>query len=42
MIEGTLKDAQLINDTIMKAHMAYTQTAMDKGLVLMSGSKVMK
>ncbi len=39
MVEGTLKDAYLINDKIMKAHMAYTQAAMDKGLILMSGLK---
>lgn len=39
MVEGTLKDAHLINDTIMRAHMAYTQMAMDKGLILFSGLK---
>lgn len=39
MVEGTLKNEHLLNDTIMKAHMAYTQMAMDKGLILMSGLK---
>lgn len=39
MVEGTLKDTHLINDTIMKTHMAYTQVAMDKGLILVSGLK---
>ncbi|QEH69381.1 YciI family protein [Cellulosilyticum sp. ST5] len=39
MVEGTLKDAHLINDTIMKDHMAYTQMATDQGVILMSGLK---
>lgn len=39
MIEGTLTDADKINDDIMKEHMAYTQKAMDSGLILMSGLK---
>ena len=39
IVEGMLKDSSLINDDIMKKHMAYTQKAMDKGLILMSGLK---
>ena len=39
MIEGTLTDADKINDDIMKEHMAYSQKAMDNGLILMSGLK---
>lgn len=39
IIEGTLKNPDLINDNIMKEHMAYSQKAMDKGLILMSGLK---
>ncbi len=31
IVEGMLKDSSLINDDIMKKHMAYTQKAMDKG-----------
>ncbi|MDY3369498.1 YciI family protein [Zhenhengia yiwuensis] len=39
IIEGTIKNADLMNDDIMKEHMAYTQKAMDKGFILMSGLK---
>ena len=39
MVEGTLKNPNKINDSIMKEHIAYTQKAMDKGLILMSGLK---
>lgn len=39
IVEGTLINADLINDGIMKEHMAYTQKAMDEGLILMSGLK---
>lgn len=39
IIEGTIKNEHLINDDIMKEHIAYTQKAMDKGLILMSGLK---
>ena len=39
IVEGMLKDSSPINDDIMKKHMAYTQKAMDKGLILMSGLK---
>ncbi len=39
IVEGRIIDSHLINDDIMKEHMAYTQKAMDKGLILMSGLK---
>lgn len=39
MVEGTLKNPNKIDDNIMKEHMAYTQKAMDEGLILMSGLK---
>ena len=39
IIEGTLKNQELMNDNILKEHMAYTQKAMDQGLILMSGLK---
>ena len=39
MVEGLIKNPDLINDDIMKEHMAYSQKAMDKGLILMSGLK---
>lgn len=39
IVEGTIKDAKAMNDSIMKEHMAYTQEAMDEGKILMSGLK---
>lgn len=39
MVEGTIKNPDLINDDIMKEHMAYSKRAMDKGLILMSALK---
>lgn len=39
IVEGTIKNPDLINDNIMKDHMSYSQKAMDKGLILMSGLK---
>lgn len=39
IVEGIIKNADLINDDIMKQHMAYSQKAMDEGLILMSGLK---
>ena len=39
IIEGLLKNQDRMNDDIMKEHMAYTQKAMDNGLILMSGLK---
>ena len=39
IIEGILKNPQVINDEIMKEHMAYTGKAMESGLILMSGLK---
>lgn len=39
IVEGTLSAADKINDDIMKDHMAYTQKAMDAGMILTSGLK---
>ncbi|GAA0070030.1 hypothetical protein UT300003_15530 [Clostridium sardiniense] len=39
MVEGIIKNPDLINDDIMKEHMAYSQKAMDNGLILMSALK---
>ena len=39
VVEGTITNADLMNDNIMKEHMAYSQKAMDEGLILMSGLK---
>lgn len=39
IVEGTIKDAESMDDSIMKEHMAYTQKAMDEGKILMSGLK---
>lgn len=39
VVEGILGNADKMNDDIMKEHMAYTQKAMDSGLILMSGLK---
>lgn len=39
IVEGILTNPDLINDNIMKEHMAYSQKAMDSGLILMSGLK---
>lgn len=39
IVEGIIKNAELMNDNIMKEHMAYSKKAMDEGLILMSGLK---
>ncbi len=39
IVEGIIKNQGQIDENIMKEHMAYTQKAMDKGLILMSGLK---
>lgn len=39
IVEGILKAADKINDSIMKEHMAYTQRAMEAGMILTSGLK---
>lgn len=39
IVEGILQNPEKINDSIMKEHMAYTQKAMDAGMILMSGLK---
>ena len=33
IVEGILKDSDKINEDIMKKHMAYTQKAMDEGMI---------
>lgn len=39
IIEGFLNVADMINDDIMKEHMAYTGRAMECGMILTSGLK---
>lgn len=39
IVEGIIKNPEKVNDEIMKEHMAYTQRAMDSGLILVSGLK---
>lgn len=39
IIEGTITNPDRMNDDILKEHMAYSQKAMDKGLIVMSGLK---
>lgn len=39
MIEGTLTNPNLMTDAIMKEHMAYSQQAMEQGLIFMSSLK---
>lgn len=39
IVEGILKNSDKISEDIMKEHMAYTQKAMDEGMILMSGLK---
>ncbi len=39
IVEGIIKNAELMNDNIMKEHMAYSKKAMDEGRILMSGLK---
>lgn len=39
VIEGVLKNQDKMTDLIMKNHMSYTQKAIDKNLILMSGLK---
>ncbi len=40
IVEGIIKNPNPIDENTMKEHMAYTQKAMDEGLILMSGLKV--
>ena len=35
MVEGMILDADRMNDAIMKDHMAYTQKAMDSGMIFL-------
>ncbi|WP_092926361.1 YciI family protein [Romboutsia hominis] len=39
IVEGKLKSQNPIDENIMKKHMAYSQKAMDEGLILMAGLK---
>lgn len=39
IVEGTIKNQHKVDDKLMKVHMDYTQKAMNKGLILMSGLK---
>ena len=39
IIEGTIKDATKMNDTIMEEHKKYTGQAMENGMTFMSGLK---
>ena len=39
MVEGMILDADRMNDAIMKDYMAYTQKAMDSGMIFLSGLK---
>lgn len=39
MVEGIIQNAENMNDHIMKQHVAYTQKAMDRGMILISGLK---
>ena len=39
IVQGKIKNQDKMNDSIMKEHMAYTQKAMNSGLILMSGLK---
>ena len=40
MVEGIILDAGKMDDAIMKEHMAYTQKAMDSGMIFLSGLKI--
>lgn len=39
IVEGIIKNSELMKENIMKEHMGYSQKAMDEGLILMSGLK---
>ena len=39
IVEGMIKNQNPVDENTMKEHMAYSQKAMDKGLILMSGLK---
>ncbi|MFR4350600.1 MAG: YciI family protein [Roseburia sp.] len=39
IVEGTILDAEKMNDAIMEEHMGYTQRAMEAGMILLSGLK---
>lgn len=39
LVEGNIKDVGRMTDDIMKEHMAYTQAAMARGMIFMSGLK---
>lgn len=39
IVEGMIKNQNPVDENTMKEHMAYSQKAMDEGLILMSGLK---
>lgn len=39
MVEGTILAADHMTDAMLKEHMAYTQKAMDRGMIFLSGLK---
>lgn len=39
IVESIIKNAELMDDNKMKEHKAYTQKAMDEGLILITGLK---
>ena len=39
IVEGTIKDAQKMNEEILEKHKSYTQKAMDEGKIFLSGLK---
>lgn len=39
LVEGIIKNSNLMNKNLLKEHMDYSQKAMDDGLILMSGLK---
>jgi uncharacterized protein YciI len=39
IVEGIIKNQNPVDDNTMKEHMAYSQKAMDEGLILMAGLK---
>ncbi|MBS5788116.1 MAG: hypothetical protein KIC98_09425 [Clostridioides difficile] len=40
IVESIIKNADLVDENTMIKHIAYSQKAMDEGLILMSGLKV--
>lgn len=40
IVEGTIKDAQNMNEDILDKHKSYTQKAMEEGKIFLSGLKI--